>query len=65
MSSDNFVITTLDDRMTLTEFTNAMNRALVLKDSFQREFDRGNISEDQHMFLCSVAMRKIFTPSTA
>ena len=58
------MITGLGDRMTLAEFTNAINRALALKHCFQRDFHSGNINKDGHMFLCSVAMRKIFTPST-
>ena len=65
VSSNNFVTTTLSDKMTLVEYTNAINCVFAIKNCFQRDFDRGYISKDKHMFLLSVAIGAIFKPSTA
>ena len=65
VSSDNCVTTTLSNQMTLAEYTNAMNYAFAIKNSFQSDFDPRIISDEQHNFLLSVAMRAIFKLSTA
>ena len=64
VSSDNFVTTTLGDRMTLAELTNVINSVFAIKNCFQRDFDRCIISEEHHMFLLNVAMRENIKLST-